>query len=338
MQEFDLINKFFKPLSTNKKLSRNLNDDTASLQLKKSMELIISKDIFVENVHFKLSDGAKNIATKLLATNLSDIASSGARPIAYMIGLGKTSNLDNKFFNEFCLGLKNVQKEFNIELIGGDTVNSKIFFLSITIFGESKKNKILSRENAENGDLIYTSGTFGDAGLGLELLAKKNYDFKYLIKRHLQPTPRIKLGQMLIEKNLSKCAIDVSDGLLADVKKICQASKIDAKIYFDRIPFSSSAKKYLNLNKKHNPLRLLSSGDDYELVFTINKKFEKKILDLGEKLKINLTCIGEFIKAKEKNNYQVYLYEKNSNQQELTDVIDNNYKLIKNVKLGYEHL
>jgi thiamine-monophosphate kinase len=341
MQEFNLINKFFKPLNTNKILSRNLSDDTSSIHLKNSQELIISKDIFVENIHFKLSDGAKNIASKLLATNLSDIASSGAKPYGYMLGIGKTSNLDENFFSEFCTGLKDLQKKFHLDLIGGDTVNSKIFFLSITIFGIAQKNKILSRQNAKSTDLIFVSGSIGDAGLGLKLLAKKklskNIDNKYLINRHLQPTPRIKLGNELLNLKLSKCAIDVSDGLLADVKKICESSKIDAKIYLDKIPFSKQAKKFLKENTKHNPLELLSSGDDYELVFSAKKKDLSQINSLAKKLKINLTCIGEFIKNNQKNNFQIILLEKINNNDKLTKTNKNNYKIIKNFKLGYEH-
>jgi thiamine-monophosphate kinase len=340
MQEFNLIDKFLKPLCANNTLDRNLSDDTASLQIKNDEELVISKDIFVENIHFKFSESAYNIATKLLATNLSDIASSGAKPFSYMLGIGKNSHLDEKFFKEFCAGLKDSQKKFNINLIGGDTVNSPTIFFSLTIFGVSKKNKILSRKKAQIGDLIYTSGTIGDAGLGLNLLAQKNDNFKYLISRHLNPTPRLDLGQNLLEKKLSKCAIDVSDGLLADIKKICEASQISAKIYFDKIPFSTQAKKFLKLNPQHDPLKLLSSGDDYELVFSVKKNCQKKILDLANKLKVNLTCIGEFIKVEEKNDYNVFLYREYKEIQKKNKLTKNNKKqqeLIKIVKLGYEH-
>ncbi len=337
MQEFNLINKFFKPLCTNNSLDRNLSDDTASLQIKNDEELVISKDIFLENVHFKYSDGAHNIATKLIAANLSDIASSGAKPLSYMLGIGKNSRLDEKFFKEFCIALKDSQKKFNINLIGGDTVNSPITFFSLTIFAVSKKNKILSRKNAQIGDLIYTSGTIGDAGLGLSLLGQKNHNFKYLISRHLNPTPRIKLGQSLLEKKLSKCAIDISDGLLADTKKICEASQICAKIYFDKIPFSTQAKKYLKLNPQHDPISLLSSGDDYELIFSVKRNSQKKIIDLAKKLKLNLTCIGEFIKVEEKNNYNIFLYNKSLKKNKLSKVTKKQQELIKIFKLGYEH-
>jgi len=337
MKEFNLIDKFFKPLCSNNKLDRNLSDDTASIQLKNDEELVISKDIFIENIHFKFSDGAFNIATKLLATNLSDIASSGAKQVSYMLGVGKNSRLDEKFFNEFCRGLKYCQKKFKINLIGGDTVNSPTIFFSLTIFGVSKKNKILSRKNAEVGDLIYTSGTIGDAGLGLHLLTQKKYNFKYLISRHLNPSARLDLGQNLLEKKLSKCAIDVSDGLLADLKKICEASQVCAKIYFDKIPFSIQAKKYLKLNSSFNKLDLLSSGDDYELIFSIKKNCQKKILDLANKLKVNLTCIGEFIAVEEKNNYNIYLQKEILKKDKLTKTNKKQLESIKIVKLGYEH-
>lgn len=336
MKEFELINKFLKPLCAPKKHSRNLLDDTASILSKNLSELIVSKDILVENTHFKLSDKAYNIAYKALQVNISDIASSGAKPIGYLLGIGKNSQVDNDFFKEFCRGLKDVQEQFNIKLFGGDTVNSPINFFSITIFGEAQKNQILIRENAQANDLIFVSGTIGDAGLGRELLKKNNKQYPDLILRHLRPTARVKLGEQLVKNKITKSAIDISDGLLADIEKICLSAKLDAEIYTQNIPLSNSAINFLKNNQQYPAHNLLTSGDDYELVFSVKAKDIQKILDLSKKLSLNLTCIGQFKKPQKNNNYQVLL-KNNLFYQELFKSNNIKFNLTKIKKLGYEH-
>lgn len=328
LTEFQIIEKFFKPLTNGSEASRNLADDVAEISLKKDQKLVISKDLMVENVHFLLSDGGFKIASKLLRSNLSDIASSGAEPHHYMLGFSKNSAIDENFIKEFSRGLKDVQDEFNISLIGGDTVSGKELFFSVTIFGTVEKNQILSRNQAKSGDLIFVSGSIGDAYLGLKLndkntdLSPNPADKKYLLNRHFFPTPRIELGKKLIYHNLSKCAIDVSDGLLADLMHICQSSKLGAKIYQNQIPFSVAAKKIL----KKNPIifsDLISAGDDYELIFTSDKKSYGKIIALSKILKIDLTCIGEICSP--------------SNKKDPITLFDQNNKKIKIKKYGYEH-
>ncbi len=301
MKEFQLIKKFFKPLTENKKAARGLEDDVAQIS-----DLVISKDMFVEDVHFLRSDGGFKIASKLLRTNLSDLASAGAMPLYYMLGFSKNKNTDEKFLRDFARGLKSVQNEFGLCLIGGDTVTSEKLFFSVTIFGKVKNGKVLSRNAAKDGDLIYVSGTIGDAFLGRTTKASKHF-----LDRHFFPTPRIELGKKLLEKKLAKCAIDVSDGLLADLRHLCEASNLSAEIHLEKIPFSATPK---------NPLELLSGGDDYELIFSTNPKNQKKISALAKEIGLDLTCIGQFTDAK---NCKLSLYQKG--------------KKIKLTKLGYEH-
>lgn len=302
MKEFQLIHKFFKPLTKNQKAARGLADDVAQIS-----DLIISKDLFVEDVHFLRSDGGFKIASKLLRTNLSDLASAGATPLCYMLGFSKNKNTDEKFCRDFARGLKSLQDEFGLYLIGGDTVTSDKLFFSVTIFGKATKDKTLSRNAAKNGDLIYVSGAIGDAYIGRTSKASRHF-----VNRHFFPTPRIELGKKLIEKNLSKCAIDVSDGLLADLNHICQASKLKAEIDLEKIPFSQKNPK--------DPLALISGGDDYELIFAVNPKNQKKISALAHEIALDLTCIGKFTAALRP---EVSLRQNN--------------KKIKLTKLGYEH-
>lgn len=316
MAEFQIIEKYFKKLTNNCSAAQGLNDDVAKFSLSQDEELVISKDAFCQDVHFLLEDGGFKIASKLLRTNLSDLASAGATPLYYMLAFGKSKKIDEKFIKEFARGLFDVQKKFKISLIGGDTVSTNEAFFSITIFGKVKKGQNLKRNAAKSGDLIFVSGNIGDAQIGLETKLKGNLKKnKKFLEQHFFPNPQIKLGEILLKQKLSKCAIDISDGLLADLKHLCEASKLSAKIFLDQIPLSE---KNLTQNRK---LELLSGGDDYELIFAVDVKNEKKILQLAKKLNLKLTCIGSFIR---------------STKPDIVLLGSDNKKIILK-KLGYEH-
>lgn len=318
MKEFELIEKIFKPLTKGHAAAQNLADDTARFSLQKNEELVVSKDIYLEDVHFLRSDGGFKIASKLLLTNISDLASAGATPLYYMLGFSFNKNLGNDFCKEFARGLKKVQEQYKLGLIGGDTISSKKLFFSVTIFGKIKKGETMLRQNAKEGDLIFVSGNIGDAFLGLKKrftglsAAEKNY----LSNRHFFPTPRIELGKKLAQKKLAKCAADISDGLLSDLRHICIASKLKAEILLDEIPFSAAAKK-----TKNDLLELMSAGDDYELVFTAAKKDSQKIFALAKELKQKISCIGEMKKSSKPG----------------IELLDSNGKKIPIKKFGYEH-
>ncbi len=316
MKEFQIIEKYFKPLSKNSSTSQNLDDDAAKISLKSDEELIISKDLAIENVHFLLKDGGFKIAKKLLYSNLSDLAACGARPAYYMLGFSKNNKLDASFYEDFAKGLKSAQKEFDIDLIGGDTVYSENLVFSITIFGIIKKSKNLLRNQAKDGDLIFVTNFIGDA-----YLARKYPEIYPKNNRHFFPIPRINFTQKLLEKNLSKCATDISDGLFADLNNICKTSNLDAEIFLDKIPFSKIAKNFLSKNSKENILDLCSGGEDYEIIFTCNQKNKNKILALAKEMKLRVSSIGSLKKSKKPT---VILFDKNQ-------------KKINIKKFGYEH-
>lgn len=301
MEEFNLINKYFLPLCNNSKISQNLQDDVAFIP-KNNSNLVVSKDIIVQDVHFKIEDGAQNVANRLIRSNLSDIAASGAKATNYLLGFCKNQTISEEFIKSFSDTLKEVNKKFNISLIGGDTVNSKDkLFFSITIFGEIN-DQILSRKNAKNKELIFVSGNIGDAYLGRKIsenaIKTLQSDEKYLKNRYFKPDPRIDLGQELLKQKLSNCAIDISDGLLADLKHICQSSNLSATIFQEKIPLSNQAKNILTQNKNLSILDLIAAGDDYELIFTVNELNINKINLLSEDLGLKLTNIGYFEEKK----------------------------------------
>ncbi len=325
-KEFEIIKKYFLPLTHNSKAAGALKDDAALVKINPKKELVISKDLSIEDIHFKRSYGAKLIAEKLLISNLSDLAASGAKPLYYMLGFSQNNKLDEKFIKEFVSGLKKVGDEFKLDLIGGDSVQvtDKLCF-SATIFGEVDVNKSLKRSGAKDGDLIFVSGNIGDSFLGLHLLQKKisckNQNHKkYLINRHLLPTPQIKLGMELVKNNNSS-AIDVSDGFLSDLKHICEASNLDAVVHQNLIPISDAAKDSIKENNI-DLNQLLSGGEDYELIFTAPKKDQKNIEKLSKKLGIKITQVGSLKKTKSNPKIQL---------------LDSKGKEIKISKYGWQH-
>lgn len=352
MEEFEFIDQLLKPLSHNKNSKNNssnpsldLEDDVALIDNLSSKKLVVSKDIMVENVHFIKEDGARRIAAKLLLSNLSDIAASGSKPIYYMLGFSKNNLLDKKFYQEFVDSLKEIQQKYNIILIGGDTVNSPHIFFSITIFAEiAKKQKILLRSAAKKNDLIFVTNYIGDAFIGLNLKLKqlnsikKNTSPKWhkaLIDKHYFPQPRIKLAQQLVHKKISKCATDISDGLIADLTNICNSSKLDAQIFLSSIPISLGAKKYLKSSEEFTKIDLITGGDDYELIFTSSPKNLNKINKLALELNLKITQIGKFLepaklsKKNDKKKYNVFLYN------DEYDCHKDHHIIIKNK--GYNH-
>ncbi len=326
MDEFNIIKKYFYPLTNNCPQSLSLGDDVAYL---KDKNLVVSSDLMTENIHFKITDGAFNIANRLIRSNISDIASSGAKPLYYTLNFTKNNKIDENFIKEFSAALAVNNQKFNINLIGGDSSKSdNNLFFSITIFGESQKY-ILSRNNAINQNLIFTSGYIGDAFLG-RIIAEKQLnisnheeDAQYLINRYYNPEPRVSLGLELVQQQLSRCAIDISDGLLADLNQICLSSKIKANIFYNKIPISKAAKNIIKNNPNINYQDLMSGGDDYELIFTIKKENIAELDLLSKKLNIKLTNIG-------------YFTTKNMNSEDNIQLFKDN-KLIKINKLGYEH-
>lgn len=326
IKEFELINKFFKPLTNENISALNLSDDCCYLESDKNKKIVISKDILVEDIHFNFSDGAKNIASKLLLSNLSDLASSGALAKNYLLGFSLDERIDGNFCHDFSDELKYIQDKFNISLIGGDSVRSnKGLFFSIVAIGEVEKGKELLRKNAENNDLIFVTGNIGDSYLGLKLKDEKNIKNistemkEYFLKEHFSPFPPLDFSNKLSNLALSKCATDISDGLLRDLQNICDSSNLEANIFLDNIPFSDYAKKMLDIGFCKIE-ELISGGEDYQLIFSAKKENEKDILQLAKNMNIKLNIIGN-LKKSESNNVRLF----------------QNDKEIKINKLGYEH-
>ena len=252
MHEFLLIDKFFKPIAT------NISDDCAFFD-----GYCVSKDILLSGVHFFADDAPYNLARKALRINLSDLASSGAKPYGFMLGLALPKSTNEKWLSEFSRGLKSDIKKYNIKLLGGDTCfHDGELVISITAIGKCKKP--ITRGGAKIGDNIFVSGKIGGGYIGLQSRSGK-YEL---------PNPRIDLIEQL-QKAATSC-IDISDGLLADLGHICEESKVSAEIISRQIPLFAA---------KTDLYKQITGGDDYELLFTSKLASVKGCYKIGKIIK-----------------------------------------------------
>jgi thiamine-monophosphate kinase len=294
--EFDLIARYFAPLAAGAPGALGLLDDAALVDVTSGHRLVVTVDALVAGVHFLPDDPADLIARKALRVNLSDLAAMGARPIGYFLA-SAFAEQDEQWLATFTRGLAQDQAEFGVSLMGGDTVSTPgPLTLSITAIGEVGIGRELRRNAARIGDLVCVSGTLGDSALGLlalreELPQLSTADRQFLIGRYRLPEPQVALGQALSERRLTRCAMDVSDGLAADLGHICRASGVGARLEWQRLPLSDAAAAALAIHAELRE-RVVSGGDDYELLFTIAAAQEPAVLALGERLGVRITRIG----------------------------------------------
>ncbi|MGH1478555.1 MAG: thiamine-phosphate kinase [Geminicoccales bacterium] len=288
--EFAFIDRHLKPLTSGFAGALDLSDDAALLEPTEGMQLVIAKDALIEGVHFFAHDPAEQIAQKLLRVNLSDMAAMGATPRGYLLALMRSRNLPHEWLTRFTAGLGDDQGAFGIVLMGGDTVvTSGPLSFSVTMLGEVPRGQALRRSGARSGDDIYVSGTLGDAALGLAVLQGRLSPpmnaSNFLIERYRLPRPRLGLGEAL--RGVAHAAIDISDGLVADLGHVLMASSLGAEICTAQLPLSKAA-----ANQRGALEAALTGGDDYELLFTAHPEQRPAIQAIGEQQKVALTPIG----------------------------------------------
>ena len=266
--EFDLIAELFAPLTDGDDRALGLLDDAAVIPQKTGIETVVSTDTLVAGVHFLMIEAADIIARRLLRVNLSDIAAMGAKPSGYFLNLSLPADIGNDWLAEFVSGLAADQQQFGFSLLGGDTTRTPgPLVLSVNMFGEVPAGQAIRRSSAKANDLIFVSGTIGDAGLGLARLRDDGAGAEDpLVQRYQLPEPRVSLGSAL--RGIAGAMADVSDGLLADLGHICKASALGATLEAMAVPLSDAARTVTGTDDV-DILKLLTSGDDYELVFTV---------------------------------------------------------------------
>jgi thiamine-monophosphate kinase len=298
LSEKIIIDKFFKKLNLNKVGTYNFENDAAYFNSSRKYKTIVTTDTIVENIDFFSNDPPESIAQKILCVNLSDISAMGAIPKFYTLNLSINSKINYDWLKNFTSKLSQLQKKYNIYLLGGDISNAKQISLTANLFGEAELKNIIAQKNCNLGDDIWVTGTLGNSYFGCKILKNSNIKLGkkhslYFKKQYLYPEPCM-FGSKAYKYINS--AIDISDGFLGDLSKILDG-KFGAIINKQLIPLSNMLKKILKKNNSIIKLEnILNWGDDYELVFTSFKKNRKKLLDLSKKNSVNLSLVGSIIK------------------------------------------
>jgi len=229
-----------------------------------------------------------------MAANLSDVAAMGGIPTFGLVSLGVPNKMDSRDVLKIYKGMTDLGKRFGCKLCGGDLFLSSEIVITLTLLGEVEPEFLVKRSGAKPGDLICVTNDLGQSQAGLELLRAKKAASRSWARKHLQPLPRVKEARKLVQSLNLTSMIDISDGLASDLYHIAEESKVGALIYQDRIPVSKSLSKIAQVLEKP-PLDLaLSSGEEYELLFTIRKNQEKKLRFLKEgDGSLKITVIGE---------------------------------------------
>lgn len=268
--EFGFIDRLSRTVNPQAGVRLGIGDDAAVTEPQAGSVTLTSTDMLVEGVHFDLSySDPYSLGRKSLAVNLSDIAAMGGRPRFVLLALAIPPTLSVEFLDIFTAGFLSLAEEQDVTLIGGDTCSSRSgLVISVTVMGEQKPTRFISRSGAQPGDLVCVTGTLGDAAVGLELLRHGERE-GWCVRRHLEPTPRLLEGERLAAAGLPTSMIDVSDGLLADLGHILEKSGTGAVIELSRLPLSGHYRESV-ARLSLDPFALaLTGGEDYELLFTL---------------------------------------------------------------------
>jgi thiamine-monophosphate kinase len=278
---------------------QGIGDDAAVSSLGPGNDLVSTVDLLIQDVHFDLSFiDPYALGRKSLAVNLSDLAAMGATPRWMLISLALPSRLSVEFIDQFFAGLRAVAQAHGVSLIGGDTSSSPDrLFISITLLGEGKKEGLVFRHGAKPGDDLYVTGTLGDSLLGLHRVKslggrEPSPEERFLLERHLDPTPRLQEGRVLAERGLARAMIDISDGLLSDLGHICEESRVGAVVWAERIPQSEAFRSLVPGPPGEGWKWALRGGEDYELLFCAPPERASDLRALAPEWPCGITCIG----------------------------------------------
>lgn len=289
--EFDLIHQFFSSPGRRNDVSVGIGDDCAIVAVPDNKQLAITTDTLVDGVHFPSSALPEDIASKAIAVNLSDLAAMGAEPAWLTLAL-TLPRVDQSWISAFADSFRSMAEKYNVQLIGGDTTQGP---LSITVqaMGFVDGDSIMRRNTARPGDVIYVSGTLGDAAAGLSIVQQgqaADENAAWLINRLNRPEPRVELGKLA--SACCQCAIDISDGLAADLGHILEASQCGATVNIDRIPLSHQLVEFSMSREEVDWDLVLSGGDDYELCLVVKPGNENKLMQIASQIMLPLTRIG----------------------------------------------
>ena len=292
MSEFDLIKRYFTNIGGNQFVRLGIGDDAAITTIPESHELVTTVDTLVADVHFYSDTAPELIGHKALAVNLSDLAAMAATPAWFTLSLSLPAK-DEDWLRGFSKGIASLARLYDIALVGGDTVKGPLN-ITIQACGLVEKGMALLRSGARIGDAIYVTGELGDASLALSLIKDENRslsDLGELLEQLHKPLPRVKQGLLL--NGLATSAIDISDGLVADLSHILNASNVGGELILDSIPISDKARSVADEDGLLD--KALYGGDDYELCFTVPQANEDALLNLMDEQGYKIYRIGHVV-------------------------------------------
>ncbi len=298
MDEFTLIEKYFKKLTYNNPSALKLNDDGF---FDKKKNVVISTDTYIEGVHFLTFRNPDLVIKKIVRSSISDLYCKGVKPRFIFIGAsGNNNSFSKKNLNIISKSLKEEQKKYDIKLSGGDTTKCNKTIFTIMSLGYSKR--IVQRNNCKNGDDIYVTGNMGDSYLGLQILKRKvllnKKEHNYFVNKYYLPDLPVKISTNLL--NFASSSIDISDGLFGDLSKLINKCELFYKVDLNKVPISSNLRNYLNKSKKKK-INFISKGDDYQIIFTSQKSKRNYIQKFFKKMNQKVTLIG-YLTKDAKNN------------------------------------
>ncbi|ETN93262.1 Thiamine-monophosphate kinase [Gammaproteobacteria bacterium MOLA455] len=302
-------------------MALGIGDDAAVLNVTPGQQLVMASDTLVAGVHFPETASGREVATRSLCVNLSDMAAMGAKPRWFTLALTLPRDKANaEWLADFSAGLGDIAKQYDVALVGGDTTSGPLT-LTLSLVGEVPVGEALTRGGAGSGDSVFVTGNLGDGAAALEIIVNDHVlhdDSDRLLRRFYCPEPQIQAGLKL--RSIASACIDISDGLMADLGHICKASGVTAVIQTERLPIAAEI-------LERSPLDALEwalcGGDDYQLCFTVaadQLASVEALIDLGE---LDARRIGT-INPGDQSSVMV-------------SVIDKNDTLLTVVKPGYNH-
>ena len=277
----------------------SIGDDCAAVEVKPGELLLTTKDLLIEEVHFRRDwTDLYLLGRKSISVNISDVAAMGGRPRHLFLGLAIATTVSVEDLDAFIAGVLAAADDYGVQLIGGDTCRSPgPMIISVTVQGTVPEKEMVCRSGARAGDAIYVSGTLGDSALALQALLAGKTPPARAAGRHHDPRARVELGRSLAAAGIPSAMIDVSDGLLADLGHILEESRVGGRIEEKDIPLSAEFKDALRLGQASLDLALCG-GEDYELLLTVPPSKEGRLAEMARQFTLDLTRIGQ-IKGKE---------------------------------------
>ncbi len=260
-----------------------IGDDAMVLDPRGGREWVVTVDAFIEGVHFDDRQPADSVGYKALARAASDLAAMGARPKFFLLTLALSRRKTGAWLDGMLKGMGRAARSLGLRLVGGDTTQAAALSMSLTVIGEVRRGRAVTRAGAKPGDILYVSGMLGRAQLGLELMRRGHggeRKLRKVLEAHLYPRIRMELGAWLAERGVASAMMDLSDGLSSDLTRLCVASGVGARVYAQQIPgveIPATLAKRLGRTAADPMKMALHGGDDYELLFTVPRRAVAKL-------------------------------------------------------------